>query len=42
MLTRWLRRLIRQELDAATEDMAAYLADLIDRNNEKIEQDLST
>ena len=40
MIRRWLRGLIREELEEMREDMAARLADLIVRNNEQIEKDL--
>jgi len=40
MLSRYLRKLIRQELENMRDDMAKYLVDLIARNNQKIEEDL--
>jgi hypothetical protein len=40
MITNYLRKLIRRELQAMEHDIAKYLADLIARNNEKIEDDL--
>ena len=40
MIKRWLRGLIREELEEMPRDWAEYLADLIIRNNEKIEEDL--
>lgn len=40
MMTNYLRKLIRRELQAVEHDIAKHLADLIARNNEKIEDDL--
>jgi hypothetical protein len=40
VLAKYLRKLIRQELQDMRRDMAKHLADLIARNNDKIEDDL--
>jgi len=40
MLSKYLRKLIHQELKDMRRDMAEHLADLVARNNEKIEEDL--
>lgn len=40
MIKGWLRRLVREEVEASHERLANYLADLIAENNSKIEQDL--
>jgi len=40
MLSNYLKKLIRQELEGMRADMAKYLAGLIVRNNEEIEENL--
>jgi hypothetical protein len=40
LIRRWLRGLIREELEEMREKLAVYLADLIAQNNEKIEDNL--